>query len=345
MDDHAEDVPFQLVHVRGEQEGEHGGGTGPRARCSPSRSPGLNTNRGRCKCAALGKFFAPTPISTASCRRGASGGALCRPTSATPPARWSIAVPWRERPPFWTAWPAKPAASEVVAHATLYLPQPSPVVVGRVRSSGGEGVWIRVVHSGGRLEIVRLATRALKALRASSISLRPRCARLTALTARAATRPWATIDGIRKCHTQVLDDVHERRYSRIIFAGCDSRPLHIARCGARSNRRSQATVRSPLLKPLPRCLFVRCHVRETDNRIGLRFGPRPGADPTVHHTSNHHAATAVRLSEVDASGDALSAPIQHEQQRHRRSEWAGVSWPKDDDHERDAAGGIGLDLA
>jgi hypothetical protein len=65
----------------------------------------------------------------------------------------------------------------------------------------------------------------------------------------------------------------------------------------------------------------------------------------VHHTSNHHAATAVRLSEVDAAGDALSAPIQHEQQRHRRSEWAGVSWPKDDDHERDAAGGIGLDLA
>jgi hypothetical protein len=29
----------------------------------------------------------------------------------------------------------------------------------------------------------------------------------------------------------------------------------------------------------------------------------------VHDTSNHHPATAVRLSEVDASGDALSAPI------------------------------------
>ena len=47
----------------------------------------------------------------------------------------------------------------------------------------------------------------------------------------------------------------------------------------------------------------------TDNPIGLRFGLRPGADPTVHDTSNHHAATAIRLSEVDASGDALSAPI------------------------------------
>jgi hypothetical protein len=123
-------------------------------------------------------------------------------------------------------------------------------------------------------------------------------------------------------------------------------PLHIARCGARSNRRSQATVRSLLLNPLPGYLSVRRHVREIDNRIGLRFGPRPGADPTVHHTSqNHHAATAVRLSEVDASGDALSAPIHREQQRHRRSEWAGVSWPRDDDHERGAAGGTGFALA
>jgi hypothetical protein len=37
LDEHVEDVPLSVVHVRGEQEGEHGGGTGPRARCSPSR--------------------------------------------------------------------------------------------------------------------------------------------------------------------------------------------------------------------------------------------------------------------------------------------------------------------
>ena len=109
--------------------------------------------------------------------------------------------------------------------------------------------------------------------------------------------------------TEVLDDGRQQRYCRIIFAGCISQPLHIARCGACSNRRSQTTVRSHFSNPLPGCPFVRRHVRETDNRIGLRFGPRPGADPTVHHTRNHHAATAVRLSEVDASGDALSAPI------------------------------------
>ena len=197
------------------------------------------------------------------------------------------------------------------------------------------------MNSGRRAAIVRLATRALKALRASSVPLRPRCARLTALTARAATRSLATIDGQqRKCLTTVGGGATVGSSSPAAVRS----PLHIARCGARSNRRSQATVRSPLLKPLPGCLFVRRHVRETDNRIGLRFGLRPGADPTVHHTSNHHAATAVRLSEVDASGDALSAPIHREQQRHRRSEWAGVSWPKDDDHERDAAGGIGFAL-
>jgi hypothetical protein len=84
---------------------------------------------------------------------------------------------------------------QVVAHATLSLPQPERVVVGRARPGGIEGVRIRVVNSGRRAAIVRLATRALKALRASLISLRPRCARLTALTARAATRFLAPIDG------------------------------------------------------------------------------------------------------------------------------------------------------
>jgi hypothetical protein len=68
------------------------------------------------------------------------------------------------------------AATEVVAHATLSLPQPERVVVGRARPGGIEGVRIRVVNSGRRAAIVRLATRALKALRGSSVPLRPRCA-------------------------------------------------------------------------------------------------------------------------------------------------------------------------
>jgi hypothetical protein len=44
-------------------------------------------------------------------------------------------------------------------------------------------VSIHVGIFGRRAVIVRLATRALKALRVSSIALRPRCARLTALIA------------------------------------------------------------------------------------------------------------------------------------------------------------------
>ena len=187
---------------------------------------------------------------------------------------------------------------------------------------------IRVVNSGRRAAIVRLATRALKALRAV-LDFAPPALRAADGLDRASREPFLGNyrRPARKCLTTVGGGATVGSSSPAAVRS----PLHIARCGARSNRRSQATVRSPLLKPLPGCLFVRRHVRETDNRIGLRFGPRPGADPTVHHTSNHHAATAVRLSEVDASGDALSAPIHREQQRHRRSEWAGVSWPKDDD--------------
>ena len=93
------------------------------------------------------------------------------------------------------AWPARPAATEVVAHATLSLPQPERLVVGLVHPDGVERVQIHIVIFGRRAVIVRLATRALKALRAALVPLRPREARLTALTARAASQFSATIDG------------------------------------------------------------------------------------------------------------------------------------------------------
>ena len=120
-------------------------------------------------------------------------------------------------------------------------------------------------------------------------------------------------------------------------------PLHIDRCGARSNRRSQATVRSPLLRPLQGCLFVQPHVRETDDRTGLRLGLRPGADPLMQSTSESsrcHGDTPVRSRCVGSRTQC--AHFSPGDRRHRRSEWAGVSWPKDDDHERDAAGGTGF---
>jgi hypothetical protein len=144
---------------------------------------------------------------------------------------------------------------------------------------GVERVSIHVAIFGRRGVIVRLATRALKALRTTTVLLRPRCARLAALTARIAIRLWQLSTAATK---DVLDDVERRSYCLINFAGCHSQPLHIARCGARSNRRSQATVRSPILNSLPGRLFVRRHVREADDRTGLHFGLRPGADPAVH---------------------------------------------------------------
>ena len=83
----------------------------------------------------------------------------------------------------------------MVAHATLSVSQPGRSSSDSCFPSGVERVEIHVEIFGRRLVIVRFATRALKALRASSIALRPRFARLTALTARAATRVLATIDG------------------------------------------------------------------------------------------------------------------------------------------------------
>ena len=124
---------LSAVHVRGEQEGEHGGGTGPRARCSPSPSPGptrvaVDPVRLAMRCST------PTSISAASCRTRASGGALVPPDVRRRRRGGQSQYRGVSDHAFWTAWPAKPAASEVVAHATLSLPQPERFVVGRVAS-------------------------------------------------------------------------------------------------------------------------------------------------------------------------------------------------------------------
>ena len=96
---------------------------------------------------------------------------------------------------------------------------------------------------------------------------------------------------------KVLDDLSQRRYCRIIFAGCSSQPpphrsMWSMFESAVSGHGSFATS-----QPLPGRLFVRRHVRETDDPNGLRFGPRPSADPTVHHRSKPspcHGGTPVR---------------------------------------------------
>ena len=73
-----------------------------------------------------------------------------------------MTVPWRERPLDLAAWSVKPAATEVVAHATLSLPQPERRSSDACVRTAFERARIRVVNSGRRSVIVRLATRALR---------------------------------------------------------------------------------------------------------------------------------------------------------------------------------------
>jgi hypothetical protein len=84
---------------------------------------------------------------------------------------------------------------------------------------------------------------------------------------------------------EVLDDgrrpaLLSDHLRRLLFAAPPHRPMWSTFESAVSGHGS-----FPNLNWLPGCLFVRRHVRETDSRIGLRLGPRPGANPTVHHTS------------------------------------------------------------
>lgn len=81
------------------------------------------------------------------------------------------------------------------------------VVVRFVHGGSVERVEIHVKIFGRRAVIVRLTTpRAPKALPASSIALRPRCARLAALTARIAIRFWQlSTAATQTCLTTVSD--------------------------------------------------------------------------------------------------------------------------------------------
>lgn len=64
-----------------------------------------------------------------------------------------------------------------------------------------------------------------------------------------------------------------------------------------------------ILNSLPGRLFVRRHVCDAITDSDCASVPGQAQIRSCKHHRNHRAATAVRLSEVDASGDALSAPI------------------------------------
>jgi hypothetical protein len=184
----------QLSRSEGNRRGNTGGNT-PSARGVPPRAHLDSRDSRSTRMLRAVRLLPPTSINAASWRTHAPGGALCRPASTVPSARRSIAVPWRERPSFWTGWPAKPAASEVVAHATLSVSPSERSSLDSCIEATLNACRSTSRSFGRRAVIVRLATRALKALRTATIPLRPRCARLAALIAQVATRARATIDG------------------------------------------------------------------------------------------------------------------------------------------------------
>ena len=252
-------------------------------------------------------------------------------------ARRSIAVPWRERPRDLASWSAKPAAREVVAHATLSL---AGAVRRRTHASGGhrgradprrEQPPSRsdcAAHNSRAQGASRFLGSAPPALRAADGLDRASRSRVLANY----RRPQ------RKCLTTVRSGVTVESSSPAAVRGPSTSPdvEHVRIGGLRPRFVSHFSNHSWL--SLRRDVTSAKLTTESD----CASVPRQAQIRPCTTRPEHHAATAVRLSEVDASGDALSAPIHREQQRHRRSEWAGVSWPKDDDHERDAAGGGAL---
>jgi hypothetical protein len=110
--------------------------------------------------------------------------------------------------------------------------------------------------------------------------------------------------------TEVLDDGLQRRYCRIIFAGCSSqppphRPMWSMFESAVSDHDFVPHFSNHFLV-VPSCDVTSAKLT-TESDCASVSGHAQIRPCTTR--PNHHAATAVRLSEVDASGDALSAPI------------------------------------
>jgi hypothetical protein len=100
------------------------GGTGRRARCSPSAasSPVLIASDAEAAGRAGGLFQLQSASQLTG--RAVRAALFAARTNPTPPARRSMTVPWRERPRDLAGCAITPAATEEVAHATLSLSQP-----------------------------------------------------------------------------------------------------------------------------------------------------------------------------------------------------------------------------
>ena len=252
-----------------------------------------------------------------------------------------MAVPWRERPrdlaaglrssPRPRRWSLTPRC--------LCLSRSGSISDACDRRSPQGVRNPHVVNIGRRTAIVRLATRALKALRAPRFA--PPALRAAGGLDRAIREPLGQLSTASR---EVLDDGRAAALlSNSSSPAAARNPLHIARCGARSNRRSQATVRSLLLNSLPGCL-IRATSRPR-NRRSERTALRPQARAQIRpvlqtskssrchgdyacQTSMHRSRTQCAHSLQNEQRTGIDA--QNGQAYHGRT---------DDDHERDAAGG------
>jgi hypothetical protein len=162
----------------------------------------------------------------------------------------SSAGTWRERPPVWRPWPAKAAATDVVARATL--------AVGRAsKCHPTSRTTARAVAVDFYLRV-----HAVKALRFAPPALRAAVGLDRAV--REAT--FAIVDG----PLIALDALDPRRYSRIHFDGCARRnSLRIAR--VRGQRESAISDPDSFSLPTHLWLAVRATLRRRIRR-SIRIG-------------------------------------------------------------------------
>ena len=246
-----------------------------------------------------------------------------------------MAVPWRERPRDLAGSAITPAATEEVAHATLSLSQPEQTISSMrpAQSAKARAICTVVLHAA---VAQRLCGSQLARSRRSALllPLRPRCARLTALTARSAN----LLEGnYRRPHVNLLTTRADGAIVEFSSTAAARNPLHIARCGARRI----GGLRS-------RFVSLSIHFLVADSRDDTSAKPTIGTDCA--------SASGQSADPSDPTIDIVTLPrhVACQSSMHREPHsvlpihcrtstrtgidvqtWAGVSWPNRRRHRRE----------
>ena len=140
-----------------------------------------------------------------------------------------------------------------------------------------------------------------------SASLRPRCARLSALTAPAANLR----SQLSTARREGLDDAGRRRYSRFLIVGCCTQPSSTSPDVKQTNRRPQVTIRFSLMihflvVPLPRPFACQCDVfgaalcAASEERVVNRID--------VQHGQAYHDRTAKSTTRTARTNRQVCSP-------------------------------------